>query len=125
MSRPLPFAEPDWTAPGQSLLDWLDQIDRELDAKSFEDLAALRPVIEARARAVRQLADVIDQHGNASWPLDRLDAVRERTAQFAARIRQLRHQASQDLNRCGRDRVLAESLAVSTDPVPSQVNCFG
>lgn len=112
-------------APGQALLGWLEQVDEEMGRDPLEDLRGVRSKVEARARAIEQLAGLIAQTRAAPWPADRLTALQERTLALAARVRRIREEACQELNRYGRDRRLAGSLGGVAEPAAAQIDCVG
>lgn len=115
----------DGAAAGRALLDWLEQVDQEMGRDPLEDLDGVRTKVEARARAIEQLAGLIAQMRAAPWPADRLTALQERTVALAARIRRIREEACREFSRYGRDRRLAGALKVAAEPAPGQVDCVG
>lgn len=115
----------DGAAAGRALLDWLEQVDQEMGRDPLEDLDGVRTKVEARARAIEQLAGLIDEARAAPWPVDRLTALQERTQALAARIRRIREEAWREFSRYGRDRRLAGALEAAAAPAAGQVDCVG
>ena len=115
----------DGTAPGQALLDWLEQVDEEMGRDPLEDLDRARTQVEARARAIEQLAGIIAESRDEAWPAERLAALRERTVALAARIRRIREEACREFSRYGRDRRLAGALEAAAEPAAGKVDCVG
>ena len=118
------FKDPDWTAPGSALIDWLDETDRQLESMDFDNLISLVPLVIARSRAIEQLAELLAKGETQTWPRERLTAALVRTERLAERIRQTRDNARRELDRLGRDRALAASLSPAT-PAPTRVNFVG
>ncbi len=113
------------TTPGEALLGWLEQVDEELGRDPLEDLDGVRTKVEARARAIEQLAALIAQPQATPWLADRLAALQERTVALAARIRRIREEACREFSRYGRDRRLAGALEIAAEPAEVQVDCVG
>jgi hypothetical protein len=115
----------DGAAPGQALLDWLEQVDEGMGRDPLEDLRGVRTKVEGRARAIEQLAGLIAESRDQAWPIERLAALRERTVALAARVRRIREEACQEFSRYGRDRRLAGALEAAAAPAAGQVDCVG